>query len=59
MNAASPESLVVDLNDSVAEGLTVIMVYTNRQLHFFGRTTAALDELALNVVDARIVPTAG
>ena len=59
VNAASPESLVVDLNDSIAEGLTVIMVYTNRELHFFGRTTAALDELALNVVDARILPTAG
>ena len=59
VNAASPESLVVDLNDSIAEGLTVIMVYTNRELHYFGRTTAALDELALNVVDARVLPTAG
>ena len=58
-NAQSPESLVVDLNDSIAEGLTVIMVYSNRQLHFFSRTTAALDELGLNIVDARIVPTAG
>ncbi len=57
VNAKSPESLVVDLNDSIAEGLTVIMVYATRQLRFFGRTTAALDELALNVVDARIVPT--
>lgn len=59
VNSKSPESLVVDLNDSISEGLTVIMVYARRQLHFFGRTTAALDELALNVVDARIVPTAG
>ncbi|WP_428101725.1 [protein-PII] uridylyltransferase [Candidatus Rariloculus sp.] len=57
--AQSPGALVVDLNDSIAEGLTVIMVYSNRQLHFFSRTTAALDELGLNIVDARIVPTAG
>lgn len=49
-------SLLVDINDSIAEGLTVIMVYADEELRSFVRTTAALDELGLNIVDARIVP---
>jgi len=53
---ASSASLVVDVDDSIAEGLTVIMVYTNSELRSFVLTTALLDELGLNIVDARIVP---
>jgi [protein-PII] uridylyltransferase len=53
---SAPSRLLVDLSDSIAEGLTVIMIYADAELRSFVRTTAALDELGLNIVDARIVP---
>jgi [protein-PII] uridylyltransferase len=51
-----PRSLLVDVSDSIAGGLTVIMVYSDSERRSFVRTTAALDDLGLNIVDARIVP---
>jgi [protein-PII] uridylyltransferase len=48
--------LIVDANNSIADGLTVLMVYANRSRRSFVRTTATLDDLGLNVVDARIIP---
>jgi [protein-PII] uridylyltransferase len=38
-------------------GATAILVYTYRRRHSFARATAALDQLGLNIVDARITPT--
>jgi [protein-PII] uridylyltransferase len=51
--SASP---IVDISNTISEGLTWIMVYADKTLRSFVRTTAVLDELGLNVVDARIVP---
>jgi [protein-PII] uridylyltransferase len=52
----NPQTLLVDVSNSIADGLTVLMVYTKRELKTFVRTTAALDSLGLNIVDARILP---
>jgi [protein-PII] uridylyltransferase len=52
----NPQTLLVDVSNSIADGLTVLMVYTKRELKTFVRTTAALDGLGLNIVDARILP---
>jgi [protein-PII] uridylyltransferase len=38
-------------------GATAILVYTYRRRHSFARATAALDQVGLNIVDARITPT--
>jgi [protein-PII] uridylyltransferase len=55
----TPQALLVDVSNSIAEGLTVVMVYTKRDLRTFVRTTAALDGLGLTIVDARILPLGG
>jgi [protein-PII] uridylyltransferase len=52
--AASP--VLVDASNAIAEGLTVLMVYADRSRRSYIRTTAILDDLGLNVADARIVP---
>ena len=52
------EDLLVDLKDSETLGGTAILVYAPFRIHSFSRTTAVLDQMGLNVVDARIVPTA-
>ncbi len=57
--AGTHGSIVVDVSDQVAEGLTAIMVYAPKKLRSFVRTTAVLDELGLTVIDARIVPMSG
>lgn len=53
------KSVVVDVSDQVSEGLTAIMVYAPKRMRSFVRITAALDELGLTIVDARIVPMSG
>jgi [protein-PII] uridylyltransferase len=53
---ANSQNFLVDVSNSIADGLTVLMVYTKRELKTFVRTTAALDGLGLNIVDARILP---
>jgi [protein-PII] uridylyltransferase len=55
-NASEPDSLIVEVNNSISDGLTVMMVYADRRRRSFIKTTATLDDLGLNVVDARIVP---
>jgi [protein-PII] uridylyltransferase len=52
---AERHSILVDVSNSIAEGLTVVMVYSENPRSYI-RTTGILDEMALNVVDARIVP---
>lgn len=54
--AAPQTSIVVDVDEIVSEGLTVVMVYAPKEIHSFTRATAVLDELGLTIVDARIVP---
>ncbi len=36
-------------------GGTAVLTYTPRRLHSFARTTAVLDQMGLNVVDARLI----
>ena len=38
-------------------GTTAVLIYTRAREHGFGRTTAVLDQLGLDIVDARITPT--
>ncbi len=53
------QPVVVDVSNQVSEGLTAIMVYAPKRMRSFVRITAALDELGLTIVDARIVPMSG
>ncbi len=52
------DDLLVDLRDSDTLGGTAILVYAPFRIHSFSRTTAVLDQMGLNILDARIVPTA-
>ncbi|HEX6994282.1 MAG TPA: [protein-PII] uridylyltransferase [Gammaproteobacteria bacterium] len=54
--AATPTSILVDVERVDTEGPTAVMVYAPKELHSFMRSTAVLDELGLTIVDARIVP---
>jgi [protein-PII] uridylyltransferase len=51
------ESSLVSVQQSERGG-TGISTYTPQTQHTFARTTALLDQLGLNIVDARITPTA-
>jgi [protein-PII] uridylyltransferase len=55
-NASDDQTVVVDVNDELASGLTALMVSAPKELRSFVQTTAVLDELGLTIVDARIVP---
>jgi [protein-PII] uridylyltransferase len=54
--ADSDEPLVA-LDARSVRGTTAALVFTRPRRHGFARTTAALDQLGLNIVDARITPT--
>jgi [protein-PII] uridylyltransferase len=56
---ADLNAVLVDVNESITEGLTSVMVYAPASTRSFVRSTAVLDELGLNIVDARIVPLQG
>ena len=56
--AASPESLpLVEIRPVTARGGTEIFLYTHDHDGLFRITTALLDQMALNVMDARIITT--
>jgi [protein-PII] uridylyltransferase len=58
--ARDPEDrgpLVAMAAEPARGGATAILVYTYRRRHSFARATAALDQMGLNIVDARITPT--
>ena len=48
---------VVSVQAESERGTTSIMTYAPHRQHGFARTTAVLDQLGLNIVDARITPT--
>ena len=48
---------VVALDPRSVRGTTAVMIYARARRDGFGRTTSVLDQLGLNVVDARITPT--
>jgi [protein-PII] uridylyltransferase len=54
--AGSDEPLVA-LDPSSVRGTTAALIFTRPRRHGFARTTAVLDQLGLNIVDARITPT--
>src|SRR5579862_1919180 len=55
-DAGSDEPLVA-LDPRSLRGTTAVLIFTRPRRHGFARTTAALDQLGLNIVDARITPT--
>ncbi|MGH8133461.1 MAG: [protein-PII] uridylyltransferase, partial [Steroidobacteraceae bacterium] len=55
-DAASDEPLVA-LEPRSVHGTTAVLMFTRPRRHGFARTTAVLDQLGLNIVDARITPT--
>jgi [protein-PII] uridylyltransferase len=55
-DAASDEPLVALDADSL-RGTTAVLIFTRPRRRGFARTTAVLDQLGLNIVDARITPT--
>ncbi|HEU4603812.1 MAG TPA: [protein-PII] uridylyltransferase [Steroidobacteraceae bacterium] len=52
------ERSLVSVQQQSGRGGTGIATYTPQTQHSFARTTALLDQLGLNIVDARITPTA-
>jgi [protein-PII] uridylyltransferase len=51
-------SALVSMQQQSGRGGTAVTTYTPHTQHTFARTTALLDQLGLNIVDARITPTA-
>ncbi|MBV8146334.1 MAG: [protein-PII] uridylyltransferase [Gammaproteobacteria bacterium] len=54
--AGSDEPLIA-LDPRSVRGTTAALIFAPPRRHGFARTTAALDQLGLNIVDARISPT--
>ncbi len=52
------DSPLVAIRQLVERGGTAVLTYTPRRLHSFARTTAVLDQMGLNVVDARLILSA-
>jgi len=55
-DTGSDEPLVA-LDAHSGRGTTAVLIFTRPRRHGFARTTAVLDQLGLNIVDARITPT--
>ncbi len=52
---ARDDSPLVAVRQLTERGGTAVLTYTPSRLHSFARTTAVLDQLGLNVVDARLI----
>jgi len=55
---ADSDKPLVAIRQLHERGGTAVLTYTPRRLHSFARTTAVLDQMGLNVVDARLVLSA-
>jgi [protein-PII] uridylyltransferase len=53
----SADEPLIALDPQSVRGTTAVLIYTRARRHGFARTTAVLDQLGLNIVDARITPT--
>jgi [protein-PII] uridylyltransferase len=51
------EEPLVALDAHSVRGTTAVLIYTRAREHGFARTTAVLDQLGLDILDARITPT--
>ncbi len=54
-NSDKPLVLISDTSDMTFEGATQVFIYMKNQPHLFAAMTAALDQLHLNIQDARII----
>ncbi len=52
------DALLVAIRQLTDRGGTAVLTYTPRRLRSFARTTAVLDQMGLNVVDARLISSA-
>jgi [protein-PII] uridylyltransferase len=52
------ETPLVAVRQQSERGGTAVLTYTPSRLHSFARTTAVLDQMGLNVVDARLIQSA-
>ncbi|MDP9083889.1 MAG: [protein-PII] uridylyltransferase [Pseudomonadota bacterium] len=52
------DSPLVAIRQLAERGGTAVLTYTPRRLRSFARTTAVLDQMGLNVVDARLISSA-
>jgi [protein-PII] uridylyltransferase len=52
------ETPLVAIRQLVDRGGTAVLTYAPRRLHSFARTTAVLDQMGLNIVDARLITSA-
>jgi len=55
---ADDDSPLVAVRQLAERGGTAVLTYTRRLAHSFARTTAVLDQMGLNVVDARLITSA-
>ena len=55
---AQDETPLVAIRQLSERGGTAVLTYTPNRLHSFARTTAVLDQMGLNVVDARLIESA-
>jgi [protein-PII] uridylyltransferase len=49
---------LVAIRQLAERGATAVLTYTPNRVHSFARTTAVLDQMGLNVVDARLITSA-
>lgn len=55
--ASGDEAPLVSIEQHTGRGGTAVLTYTPHTQHSFAHTTALLDQMGLNIVDARIMPT--
>ena len=56
--SALDDAPLVAIRQLADRGGTAVMTYTPQRMHSFARTTAVLDQMGLNVVDARLISSA-
>ncbi|MGE0113671.1 MAG: [protein-PII] uridylyltransferase [Steroidobacteraceae bacterium] len=55
--ASNDDAPLVSIRQVPGRGGTAVLAYTSRRQHSFAKTTALLDQMGINIVDARIMPT--
>jgi [protein-PII] uridylyltransferase len=53
---ANADEALVSVEPQTERGTTAVMIYAPHRRHAFARATAVLDQLGLNILDARITP---
>jgi len=55
--APNDDTPLVSIRQVPGRGGTAVLAYTSRRQYSFAKTTALLDQMGINIVDARIMPT--